>query len=143
MKNDMAMGGKQLHGNHDGLGTSPAVLVTNMPRRGFVNILLLATAVITGGGALPEAMAKPAPFALDVVPTITNISVVNGHLVAAGTATATLKGKTFTTPFSGVPVDISLAADQTGAGACPISADERAAFRSAGRPHHSAQRGAG
>jgi hypothetical protein len=45
--------------------------------------------------------------------------VVNGQLVAAGTVTAVLRGKTTTVPFT-APVDIQLAADQSGAGACPI-----------------------
>jgi hypothetical protein len=71
-------------------------------------------------GVLPEAVAKPKPpNSINLVPTIQSISVVDGHLVAAGTAKAVLQGKTTTVPFT-APVNIRLAADQSGAGACPI-----------------------
>jgi len=67
-----------------------------------------------------EAVAKPKPSdSISLVPTIKSIKAVHGQLIAKGTATAVLNGKTTTVPFT-APVDIRLAADQTGAGACPI-----------------------
>jgi hypothetical protein len=83
-----------------------------------------ALAVLSMTSSLPffaaDALAKPKNNTISVVPTITSVTVVGGQLVAAGTATATIKGQTYTVPFSGVPVDIKLAANQQGAGACPI-----------------------
>ncbi|MBA3570334.1 MAG: hypothetical protein H0W28_13595 [Pyrinomonadaceae bacterium] len=67
----------------------------------------------------PNASAKQGTNSINVVPTITSLSVVNGQLVASGTATAVIKGQTVTAPFSGVPVDIALAPNQAGA-TCPI-----------------------
>jgi hypothetical protein len=64
--------------------------------------------------------AAPRPTKLSIVPTITSIAVQNGGLVASGTATALIKGKTTTVPFSGVPVNLALAADQSAATDCPI-----------------------
>jgi hypothetical protein len=67
-----------------------------------------------------EAPAKPKPpNSINLIPTIQSINVVNGQLVASGTATATIHGKATSVPFS-APVQIQLAPDQTGAGACPI-----------------------
>jgi hypothetical protein len=54
-----------------------------------------------------------------VVPTITSINIVNGQLLASGFVTAIIKGKTYTAPFSGVPVNIKLAPGQI-VGTCPI-----------------------
>jgi len=54
-----------------------------------------------------------------VVPTITSINIVNGQLLASGFVSAIIKGKTYTAPFSGVPVDISLVPGQF-AGTCPV-----------------------
>jgi hypothetical protein len=112
--------GNEMHTRGHAASASGAVMGTKVQRRGFVSTVLLAAVVMMGGAAAPNAIAKQSPLKLDVIPTITNISLVNGQLVAAGTASAVLGGKTFTTPFAGVPVNISLAADQTGAGACPI-----------------------
>jgi hypothetical protein len=69
-----------------------------------------------------NADAAPKTSALNVVPTITSIDLVDGQLVASGTANAVIKGREYTAPFSNVPVNISLADDQTGAVAagCPI-----------------------
>jgi hypothetical protein len=71
--------------------------------------------------ALPNAQAAPKPTNLNIVPVIQSIKLVNGQLVASGFATAIIKGKTFTAPFT-APVNIALAADQSGAAAagCPI-----------------------
>jgi hypothetical protein len=68
---------------------------------------------------LPNAQAKPANNSINLIPTINSLSVVNGQLVASGTATAIIKGKTYTTPFK-APVNISLAADQSAATDCPV-----------------------
>jgi hypothetical protein len=73
--------------------------------------------------ASPDAQAqkvKPGNNSISLIPTITSITRdSSGNLVATGFATAVIKGKTTTAPFT-APVNISLAADQTGAGACPI-----------------------
>ena len=58
---------------------------------------------------------------ISVVPTVSGISLNDaGQLVASGQVTADIRGRTNTVPFTDVPVDISLADDQTAAGACPI-----------------------
>ena len=80
-------------------------------------VLALTTGLPFGAA---EALAKPKNNTISVVPTVTSVTVVGGQLVAAGIARATIKGQTYTVPFSGVPVDIKLAANQAGAGACPI-----------------------
>jgi hypothetical protein len=68
----------------------------------------------------PDAQAAPRTTNLNIVPVIQSITVQNGQLVATGVATAIIKGKTYQVPFT-APVDISLAADQTGADpGCPI-----------------------
>lgn len=83
--------------------------------------LLATIALLIGFGTLEvEAAKKVKTSSINLVPTINSISIDNGQLVASGTATATIKGTTTTVPFSGVPVNLALAADQTGAGACPI-----------------------
>ena len=85
-----------------------------------ITALFLAAFTFAFIGVSPEAVAKPKPpNSINLVPTIQSISVVDGHLVAAGTAKAVLQGKTTTVPFT-APVDIRLAANQSGAGACPI-----------------------
>jgi hypothetical protein len=66
------------------------------------------------------AHAKPKLAGLDILPTITGITLSNGQLFASGIATAVLNGETNTIPFAGVPVNIALDTNQTGAGACPI-----------------------
>ena len=76
----------------------------------------------TGSTSAPRrADAAPRPSSISLVPTITSINLVNGNLVASGFATATIKGTTTTVPFSGVPVNLSLAPDQSAAPpGCPI-----------------------
>ena len=49
---------------------------------------------------LPEALAAPKTNSISIIPTITSVALVNGVLVATGTATATIKGKTTTVPFA-------------------------------------------
>jgi len=80
---------------------------------------LFAAASILMLGA-PSGLAKPRPTKLNVIPTITSVDLVNGELVASGNVTAIIKGQTVTRAFNDVPVALALAADQTGAGACPI-----------------------
>ena len=80
--------------------------------------LLFMTSGLPFGAA--DALAKPKKNSIKLVPTVTSVSVVSGHLVAAGTATANINGQTYTVPFNNVPVNISLAANQAGAGVCPI-----------------------
>jgi hypothetical protein len=79
--------------------------------------LLLMTSGSPFGAA--DALAKPTRNSIKLVPTVTSVSVVSGHLVAAGTATAKINGQTYTVPFNDVPLDIRLAANQPG-GVCPI-----------------------
>jgi hypothetical protein len=74
-----------------------------------------AMALLFMTSALPEAVAKRGPTSINVVPTVTSVSLVNGALVATGTATATIHGQTTTVPFS-APVDITVAQ----AGVCPV-----------------------
>jgi hypothetical protein len=68
-----------------------------------------------------SASAAPKASSLNVIPTITNITVLNGQLVASGVASVDIKGRNFTAPFSNVPVNLSLASNQSNAPAgCPI-----------------------
>ena len=56
-----------------------------------------------------------------ITPTINEISINDeGELVASGEVTAEIRGRTTTSTFSDVPVNLSLAEDQSEAGACPI-----------------------
>jgi hypothetical protein len=69
----------------------------------------------------PSLRAAQPPSSLNVVPTITNLTVINGQLVASGLATATIRGRVFTAPFANVPVNLSLAQNQSNAVAgCPV-----------------------
>ncbi len=81
-----------------------------------------AAAILLGIGLMATtADAAPRSSSLQIVPSVTNITAVNGQLVASGVATATIRGRVYTAPFSNVPVNISLAPDQTNAPAgCPI-----------------------
>ena len=89
-------------------------------RRGpFAQTVGLSIAVLFAASGIPDLEAAPKANEINVIPTITDIGVVNGQLVASGTATAILHGKTTTVPFA-APVNLALADDQTGAGACPI-----------------------
>lgn len=57
---------------------------------------------------------------INITPIIQEIQLVDGQLVASGTATATIRGKTVTAPFENVPVNLDLADGQTDALTCPI-----------------------
>jgi hypothetical protein len=84
-------------------------------------VTLLALLGLLVGFGIPEAEAQGRPTStLNIVPTVTSIGIDNGQLVASGNVTAEIHGRTVTAPFSGVPVELSLAEDQTAAGACPI-----------------------
>ena len=85
--------------------------------------LTIATALVTltfllAAIGTPDLRAAPKENAI-VIPTITSIGLQDGQLVASGTAAAILHGRTNVVPFT-APVNIALAEDQTGAGACPI-----------------------
>jgi hypothetical protein len=67
-----------------------------------------------------ETNAAPRPTGINLIPNLTSLTFSNGQLLAGGNVTTIVNGQTNLIPFSGVPVNISLAEDQTGAGACPI-----------------------
>src|SRR5262249_49798261 len=82
--------------------------------------LIALAATLLALGALPTH-GKPSNNSIDAIPTVTSIVFQNGQLLASGNVTAVIKGKTFTKSFTGVPVLIRLAQDQTGATVgCPI-----------------------
>lgn len=78
-----------------------------------------AVALLCMTSGLPQAVAAPKTNSISIIPTITSLSLVNGTLVATGTATATIKGTTTTVPFS-APVDITLAQNQPAGATCPV-----------------------
>jgi len=93
---------------------------TLVPRAAVLAALMTCLLVLGPSGA--QAAPKPKTNSISLVPTISSINLVNGQLVAAGTVNAVVHGTTTTVPFSGVPVNLGLAADQSGAAAagCPI-----------------------
>jgi hypothetical protein len=94
----------------------------NQTKPGLARFGALLTGLCLAIGLMvTPANAAPKSSSLSIVPTVTNLTVVNGQLVASGTATATIKGRVYTAPFSNVPVTISLAQNQTNASAgCPV-----------------------
>ena len=64
--------------------------------------------------------AAPAPSSLNIIPTVTNLTLVNGQLLASGTATATIHNRSYTTTFSGVPVNLSVVPGVTNTTGCPV-----------------------
>ncbi len=74
-----------------------------------------AIALLAMTSGLPEALSAPRPTSIQVIPTVTSVALVNGQLVATGTATATIHGQTTTVPFS-APIDITVAQP----GTCPV-----------------------
>lgn len=98
-------------------GTNGRGLARAQHRAGMLVLFLAAMLTMRA----PEAMADPRPTNINVVPTIQSISLVNGQLQATGVATAVIKGKTYTSPFT-APVSLGLAQDQSAAAAagCPI-----------------------
>jgi hypothetical protein len=85
---------------------------------GRATATLVMTVLLAAFGS-PNLTAAPKNNSIDVIPTITSISVQNGQLVASGIATAILHGKTNTVPFT-APVNLALGDNQPGGGACPI-----------------------
>ncbi len=86
---------------------------------------MLGAAAMAFAMGSPSALAAPKPpkppkTVLSVVPNVTALDLVNGQLVASGNVTAIVKGQAVTRAFSNIPVSLDLAANQTGAGACPI-----------------------
>src|SRR4051794_28176299 len=57
---------------------------------------------------------------LQIVPTITNLTFVNGQIVASGYATATIRGRVYTSGFANVPVNLSVVPNQTNTTVCPV-----------------------
>ena len=83
---------------------------------------ILSAFTLLFGFGLQDVEAKPKVSNVTVVPTIENISLVDGQLVASGSVSGTVKGQDFTAPFENVPVDITLAEpdEDTPAGACGV-----------------------
>ena len=77
-----------------------------------------AIALLSMTIGLPQALSTPRPTNIHIVPTITSVALVNGQLVATGTATATIHGQTTTVPFS-APIDIT-AVPNPPPGTCPV-----------------------
>ena len=67
-----------------------------------------------------DLQAQRPSSAISVVPTITEIVFEDGQLLASGEITGNVRNREFTVPFTDVPVTITVAEDQTGAGECPI-----------------------
>jgi hypothetical protein len=93
--------------------------IVGPPRAAGRAALMLAAACLLNTIIAPDASAARKPSNINVIPTVTSLSASNGQLFASGTATAVVRGQTNTVPFT-APVNLSLAEDQTGAGACPI-----------------------
>jgi hypothetical protein len=90
-------------------------------RRSWLKETAMAALIALGiGFAVPIAQAKQTVADLNITPNITGIDLVDGQLVASGNVTATVKDQVITESFSGVPIDLSVAENQEGAGACPI-----------------------
>jgi hypothetical protein len=75
---------------------------------------ILSAFTLLFGFGLQDVEAKPKVSNVTVVPTIENISIVDGQLVASGSVSGTVKGQDFTAPFENVPVDITLAQPEPG-----------------------------
>ena len=75
---------------------------TLLPKATLLSVLM-ASMLLLGA---PGAHAAPKPTSINLVPTITSITVQNGQLVASGVATAVIHGKPATAPFSNVPVRV-------------------------------------
>ena len=88
-------------------------------RRHFLKSLLGLFALLFAlNGTVAEA--KQNVTLLNVVPTVTSLTISNGQLLAGGTVSAVVNGTSYSSLFSNVPVNLTLATNQTGAGACPI-----------------------
>jgi hypothetical protein len=87
-------------------------------RTGLLMLLALMMIALQFSVAAPGAHAAPKTNSISLVPTIQQINLVSGQLLASGTVSAIIKGTTTTVPFTGVPVTISLAGGTVGT--CPI-----------------------
>jgi len=88
-------------------------------------IVSVSTAVallfVTSGWAQPQAAPQGVPQNVSAIPRITSLSIVDGRLMASGNTTAVIGGRTYSTPFCSVPIDISLAPNQPQGGkVCPV-----------------------
>jgi hypothetical protein len=83
---------------------------------------ILSAVTLLFGFGQQNVEAKPKVSNVTVVPTIENISIVDGQLVASGSVSGTVKGQDFTAPFENVPVDLTLAEPDEGtpATACGV-----------------------
>jgi hypothetical protein len=80
-------------------------------------LIAFATCTLATTG-VPELTAAPKADSINVIPIINNISILDGQLIATGTASVTRNGKTTTVPFT-APVTLGLATNQPAAG-CPV-----------------------
>lgn len=78
--------------------------VTQTIRRAAAVLSLAASVWIS----TPAAHAAPRVDAVNLVPTITSLTLTNGQLLAGGIVTAVANGVTNVVPFSGVPVNLGL-----------------------------------
>jgi len=77
--------------------------------------------VTTSSWAQPRAaLAAPPQGNVTAIPKITSLSIVDGRLMASGNTTAVIGGRTYSTPFCSVPIDISLAPHQPTVTDCPV-----------------------
>ena len=80
-----------------------------------LNAILLLFATFVFGLSSPEAHAKPSNNSLNVIPTITSITLQGGQLVASGTASAVIKGKRLF--MKGEPETVAAVCDRRADGA--------------------------
>lgn len=92
---------------------------THLSRVRLLSATLLLALMMSLQSIAAEAQ-KTKTNSISAVPTIQQIVVQNGQLLASGTVTAVIKGRTFTAPFSNVPVNISLAPNQPAGADCPV-----------------------
>jgi hypothetical protein len=97
---------------------------TSLPKAKLSAALLLAGLLVAASApAADAAQGRNILSDLDIIPTIESIDVVDGQLIASGTATAVVNRKIVTAPFS-TTVDIRLAEPVGEIGilqtACPI-----------------------
>jgi hypothetical protein len=77
--------------------------------------------VTTSGWAQPLSQAAaPVQANVNAIPKITSLSIVDGRLMASGNTTTVIGGRTYSTPFCSVPIDISLAPNQPQGTDCPV-----------------------
>jgi hypothetical protein len=67
---------------------------------------MVAVVVLSMTSGLPQAVARPRPDSINIIPNITSVALVNGVLTATGTATAVIHGQSVTVPFS-APIDVT------------------------------------